>query len=162
VLGLVGVAVLALTAPRRPRLPQLLFLTVVAFLLTNKVFSPQYVLWVLPLAALARPRWRPFLAWQLTEVLVLVTRYYYFAGAGDASAGGLGLGWFVLAVAVRDVALLALAVQVVRDVLRPTGDGVRVGVDGSDDPAAGPLAGVEDRVRLSLRARALAAPAVGP
>jgi hypothetical protein len=162
-LALVGVAVLALGAPQRPRLPQLLFLTVLAFLLTNKVFSPQYVLWVLPLAALARPRWRPFLVWQVTEVLVLVTRYFYFAGIGDASAGGLGLGWFVLAVVVRDLALLTLAVQVVRDVLRPASDEVRNGVAGLDDPTVGPLAGAEDRFRLPLRTRSrtLVAPAVG-
>src|SRR5206468_806593 len=49
---LVGIAVLALRAPRRPRVPQLLFLTLVAFLLTNKVFSPQYSIWLLPLAVL--------------------------------------------------------------------------------------------------------------
>ena len=51
--------VLALAAPRRPRLPQLCFLVLAAFLLTNKVWSPQYVIWLVPLAVLARPRlWR--------------------------------------------------------------------------------------------------------
>ena len=54
--GLRGDRVLALVADRRPRLPQLAFLVVAAFLLTNKVYSPQYVLWLLPLAVLARPR----------------------------------------------------------------------------------------------------------
>ena len=66
-------ALLALLAPRRPRLPQLLFLVVVAFLLVNKVYSPQYVLWLLPLAALARPRWRDLLIWQACEI------FYFFA-----------------------------------------------------------------------------------
>ncbi|GAA4953097.1 hypothetical protein GCM10023238_19320 [Streptomyces heliomycini] len=60
----VGVAALALTAPRRPRFAQLAFLIVAAFILTNKVYSPQYVLWLVPLAALARPKWRDFLVWQ--------------------------------------------------------------------------------------------------
>src|SRR5262249_34402605 len=50
-----GVAALALAAPRRPRLPQLIFLVTAAFLLTNKVWSPQYVVWLVPLVVLARP-----------------------------------------------------------------------------------------------------------
>ena len=148
VLALIGVGVLALGAPVRPRLPQLLFLTVVAFLLTNKVFSPQYVLWVLPLAALARPRWRPFLLWQAAEALVLVTRYYYFAGSSSKDVAGLGLGWFVAAVAIRDLTLLLLAGLVIRDVLHPERDDVRAATASGEDPAGGVLVNAEDRVRL--------------
>src|SRR5262249_31150400 len=77
-LSLAGVAALAWLAPRRPRLPQVLFLIVVAFLLTNKVFSPQYTLWLIPLVALARPRWGMFLIWQVTEVYLLFTRFMHF------------------------------------------------------------------------------------
>jgi uncharacterized membrane protein len=130
---------------------QVVFLTVVAFLLTNKVFSPQYVLWVIPLAALARPRWKPFLAWQVTEVLVLVLRYYYFSGSGGEHGARVGLGWFVAAVAVRDLALIALAVLVVRDVLRPGQDEVRRDDPAGDDPVGGVLAGAEDRWVLRRR-----------
>ena len=54
----VGIAVLALRTIRRPRFAQLAFLVVAAFVITNKVYSPQYVLWLIPLAAMARPRWR--------------------------------------------------------------------------------------------------------
>ena len=68
ILGCAGVAALALCAPRRPRFAQLAFLVVALFVLTNKVYSPQYVLWLIPLAALARPRWRDFLIWQGCEV----------------------------------------------------------------------------------------------
>lgn len=39
-----GIAYIALTAPRRPRVAQLAFLVVAAFLLTNKVWSPQFSL----------------------------------------------------------------------------------------------------------------------
>ena len=67
-----AIAVLALAAERRPRLPQLVFLVVAAFLLTNKVYSPQYVLWLMPLAVLARPRWRDLLIWQAGEVVHFV------------------------------------------------------------------------------------------
>ncbi len=146
VLALAAVVLLAVRAPRRPRLPQLLFLTVVGFLLVNKVWSPQYVLWLLPLAALARPRWRPFLAWQAAEAAVLLTRFYFFVsmpyGEGDQTSEGIDVAWFLSAVVVRDVALLLLAAAVVRDVLRPEEDVVRA--DGDDDPAGGVLDGAPD------------------
>ena len=57
-----AIALLALAAPRRPRLPQLCFLLLAAFLMTNKVWSPQYVIWLVPLAVLARPRLWPYAA----------------------------------------------------------------------------------------------------
>ena len=41
-----------------------------AFLLTTKVWSPQYSLWLVPLLALARPRWRLTLVWQFSEIAV--------------------------------------------------------------------------------------------
>ena len=48
-----GVLALGLKAPQTPRLAQLGFLVVAGFLLVNKVYSPQYVLWLLPLAVMA-------------------------------------------------------------------------------------------------------------
>lgn len=140
VLGAVGL--LALRAKRRPRLPQLLFLTVAGFLLANKVDSPQYVLWLVPLAVLARPRWRPFLAWQVAEAALLLARFYFFVG-NDKPGQGIGIGLFFAAVLLRDVLLVVFAGFVVRDVLRPSEDVVRR--DGIDDPAGGVLDGAPDR-----------------
>jgi uncharacterized membrane protein len=142
--ALSGVVLLALRAPRRPRLMQLLFLTVLAFLLTNKVWSPQFSLWLVPLALLARPRWGPLLAWQAAEGVLLLTRFYFFI-SGSAPGKGIGVEWFLSAVLVRDVLLVGLAALVVRDVLRPELDVVRR--DGVDDPAGGVLDGARDRVR---------------
>ncbi|MBI1758080.1 MAG: DUF2029 domain-containing protein [Actinobacteria bacterium] len=130
---------LALTARRRPRLPQLLFLVVAGFLLTNKVWSPQYSLWLVPLAVLARPSWRALLAWQATEALLWFPRMYWYLGTANK---GLDERWFLLAVGVRDIAVVWLAVLVVRDILRPERDVVRY--DGVDDPAGGPLDGAAD------------------
>jgi len=146
VLLLAGIAFLVWRAPRRPRVAQVLFLTLLAFLLPSKVFSPQYVIWLVPLAVLARPRWRPFLAWQATEVLLLFTRFYFFVG-NDVPGQGIGQGWFFFAVLLRDAALLWFAGLVVRDVLHPERDLVRR--DGVDDPAGGVLDGVPDRRRTS-------------
>jgi len=139
---LVGIVLLALRAPRRPRLAPLLFLTVLAFLLTNKVWSPQFSLWLLPLALLARPSWRALLAWQAAEALVLFTRFYHFVGQGSPG-DGIGVEWFLSAVLLRDGVLVCLAALVVREALEPERDVVRA--DGADDPAGGVLSGRPDR-----------------
>ncbi|GFM21473.1 transmembrane protein, partial [Mycobacterium sp. PO1] len=46
---------LALTAPRRPRVAQLAFLVVAAFLLANKVWRAQVAVWLVALAVLPLP-----------------------------------------------------------------------------------------------------------
>ena len=136
---------LALAAPVRPRVAQLAFLLVAGFLLLNKVWSPQYSLWLLPLAVLARPRWRSLLLWQATEALLWVPRLLWYLGTDHR---GVKVQWFLLAVGVRDLAVLTLMALVVRDVLRPDGDVVRTTWPGVDDPAGGPLDGVHDRLVL--------------
>jgi uncharacterized membrane protein len=150
-LALGGVAWLCLWAPVRPRLPQVLFLVVVAFLVTNKVWSPQFSLWLVPLLALARPRWRSFLLWQAAEAVLLIARFLFFRN-NDSSGDGIGVEWFLMSVVVRDVVLLGIAGLVVRDVLQPERDVVRQ--LGDDDPAGGVLDGVPD-----ARARPSPAPA---
>ncbi|TGB17493.1 DUF2029 domain-containing protein, partial [Streptomyces palmae] len=165
-LACAGIAALALCAPRRPRLSQLAFLVVAAFVLTNKVYSPQYVLWLVPLAALARPRWRDFLIWQSAEVVYYVAVWMHLAynSSGDAHRG-LPPEGYQLAIAVHVLATLYLVALVVRDVLRPERDLVRK--DGSDDPSGGVLDRAPDvfvlgRAREYQAAGAPAAPYPGP
>jgi uncharacterized membrane protein len=145
-----GAAWLTLSAPLRPRVAQLAFLLVAGFLLLNKVWSPQYSLWLLPLAVLARPRWRSLLIWQATEALLWVPRLLWYLGTDNR---GLGVEWFFLGVALRDIAVVVLMGLVVRDILRPDGDVVRNSWPGIDDPAGGPLDGAEDVVVLPRWAR---------
>ena len=75
-----GIAVLIWLAPTRPRVAQVSFLVVAAFLLTNKVYSPQFVLWLIPLAVLARPRWRDLIWWQAAEAVYFVAVWWYLVG----------------------------------------------------------------------------------
>ncbi|MDT0307052.1 glycosyltransferase 87 family protein [Streptomyces sp. DSM 44917] len=142
VLGGLALAWLALSAPRRPRLAQLAFLAVALFVLTNKVYSPQYVLWLIPLAVLARPRWRDFLVWQTCEVLYYLGIWYYLAAINGEGKDGLSTGGYQLAILVHLLGTLYLCALVVRDVLRPEHDVVRR--DGSDDPGGGVLDGAAD------------------
>ena len=62
---------------------QLAFLVVAAFLLTNKVWSPQFSLWLVPLAVLALPHRRILLAWMTIDALVWVPRMYYLYSVPD-------------------------------------------------------------------------------
>lgn len=142
---------LALTAPRRPRYAQLVFLVVAAFVLTNKVYSPQYVLWLLPLAVLARPRWRDFLIWQACEVLYYLGIWSYLAYTGDAKQHGIGQDWYHFAIILHLAGTLYLCCMVVRDVLRPERDPVRW--DGSDDPSGGVLDFAPDAFVLGAACR---------
>ena len=127
-----GIAYIALTAPRRPRLPQLAFLVVAAFLLVNKVWSPQFSLWLVPLAVLALPHRRILLIWMTIDALVWVPRMLYLFGVQNK---GLPEQWFTTTVLLRDIAVLALVVLVVRQIYHPGEDLVRR--DGVDDPSGG-------------------------
>ncbi|MFF4216892.1 glycosyltransferase family 87 protein [Streptomyces nondiastaticus] len=147
VLGCLALVALGLYAPRRPRFAQLAFLVVALFILTNKVYSPQYVLWLIPLAVLARPKWRDFLIWQACEVLYFLGIWSYLAytGSGDKHQG-LPTEGYQLAIALHLLGTLYLCAVVVRDVLMPERDVVRR--DGSDDPSGGVLDGAPDVIAL--------------
>jgi uncharacterized membrane protein len=132
--ALIAVAVLGLSAPVRPRMGQLAFLSVLAFLLTTKVWSPQYSLWLVPLLALARPRWRLNLIWQFVEIGVWMATLTLLLGY-DVSSHGISYGWLMLVLLIRDGLLLALAGLIIREMWQPWLDVVRV--DGVDDPAGG-------------------------
>ncbi len=135
-----AVAVLGLVAPEEPRLAQLGLLVVAAFLLVNKVYSPQYVLWLLPLAVLAHPRWRTLLVWQAGEVLYFWMVWAYLAGYLEAGSGGTPT--YDAAIWVRLAAQVVLVAVVVRGVLRPEHDVVRT------DPVWTPTAGPGRAVRV--------------
>ncbi|MGB8961376.1 MAG: glycosyltransferase 87 family protein [Pseudonocardiaceae bacterium] len=129
----------ALAAPRRPRLAQLCFLVVCAFLLVNKVWSPQYSLWLVPLAVLAIPRWKPVLAWMTVDALLWAPRMAYYLGPNHK---GLPIEPFLGAVLIRDAAVLLLVLLVLRNIWRPDQDPIRV--TGEDDPHGGVLDGAPD------------------
>jgi uncharacterized membrane protein len=143
-LALAVVAWLGLRAPVKPRLAQLAFLVVLAFLLTTKVWSPQYSLWLVPLVALARPKWRLQLVWQFTEVAVWFLTLTLLLGLNQGQeAHGVGYGWLILVLLARDALLLAIAGLIVRDMWHPEGDVVRAG--GVDDPGGGDFDRAPDR-----------------
>lgn len=118
-----AITVIAFAAKQPPRLAQLCFLYVAAFCVSNKVYSPQYVLWLLPLAALARPRWREYMVWQGSQVLYAVSVWLFLAH-GDKLQGinGVNYAWMIyLTIAVT----LWFCGLIVRDILVPNRDIVK-------------------------------------
>jgi uncharacterized membrane protein len=131
-----AIAALILMAPRPPRFAAVAFLVLAAFLLTNKVWSQQFVLWLIPLAVLARPKWGAFLAWQACELAYFFGFYQILL----RTAGGKSLmpeKWFALIGLARWVSVAVLCGLVIREILRPELDVVRA--NGDDDPEGGVL-----------------------
>jgi len=104
---------------RRPDFPLWTFgfPLIVAFLLTGKVYSPQFSLWLLPWFALVLPDLRLFVAFSAAEVAVFVTRFQYFAQLDGY--GGLPLGAFELALLARAAVLIAALLLWVRRFAQP-------------------------------------------
>ena len=136
-LVLAGTAIvgLALTAPRRPRLAQLAMLALVAFLVFNKVYSPQYVLWLLPFVVLARPVLLDVAVFTVSEGLYFMAIWGYLAGTLTDGNGRDWLYW--LAILLRIGVQVWLASRVVNDILHPWIDPVRGPF--IDDPIGGVL-----------------------
>jgi len=129
----IAIAYVVLTAKQRPRLVQVAFLVVAAFLLTNKVWSPQFSLWLVPLAVLALPHRRILLAWMTVDALVWVPRMMFLYGEQNR---GLPEQPFTVTVLLRDIAVIVLCALVIRAIYRPELDLVRCRGD-VDDPSGG-------------------------
>jgi uncharacterized membrane protein len=129
----VAIAYVVLTAKQRPRLVQVAFLVVAAFLLTNKVWSPQFSLWLVPLAVLALPHRRILLAWMTIDALVWVPRMMFLYGEQNR---GLPEQPFTITVLLRDIAVITLCALVIRQIYRPELDLVRCRGQ-VDDPSGG-------------------------
>ncbi|MGL4831307.1 MAG: glycosyltransferase family 87 protein [Propionibacteriaceae bacterium] len=140
IVGVVAVAWLCFFAPRRPRLGQVLFLAVAFFLIVNKVYSPQFVLWLVPLLFLARPQWREWIIWSIAEVAYFVAVWGHLSGkllAGGSASDRI----YWLAVLCRIGVLMWLCAKVITQMYHSETDPLRI--DG-DDPIGGVLRGCDD------------------
>lgn len=106
----------------RPRVPQLALLLLMGVLVAWPVYSPQQVLWLLPLAVLARPRWADLLVWQAAEAIYFLAIWMHLSGAtvDDGTVDKVYAGAIVLRVAAQ----LWFLSRVVRDLREPWGDPV--------------------------------------
>ena len=134
------VAALWAAKARRHDFPrwQLAFPVVVVFLLVGKVYSPQFSLWLLPWFALVMPSLRRFVAFEVADLGVFVTRFEFF---GDYTGiGGLPRWVFEVAVVVRAVVLVWCLVAWVREPPRTL-----PAVEAEPDAAVGVASGAVER-----------------
>ena len=116
VLFVAGAAVIVILGRRRLPPDELwrLFLPVLIwFLLTSKVYSPQFSIWLLPLMALALPRATPFAAFVVADLFVFALRFPFLGGRQDLSPAP-GYDLFAIAILIRAVVLLWMIVDTVR------------------------------------------------
>lgn len=117
VTALAGVMAAGLLAQHEPTFAELGLLSVVAVVLVGKVYAPQDALWLLPLAVLARPRWRDQLIWQGAEVLFFCATAWNLAGLMSSGDGPAAM--YDITIAVRILAEVGLATTVVVSLMRP-------------------------------------------
>ena len=169
VVALIAGAVLALGAPRRPRVAQVALVVVGIVLLTGKAYPIQDALWLLPLLALGLPHWREHLAWFVAEGTYFVAVWLYAASISTPTRGLPGRGYVWLLI-FRLVVVGWLVVATFREAWRPELDPVRnpdpdavswavpddersrrsEGRPYVDDPLGGPLDGAPDRLIVRL------------
>gem|GEM_PF-622166 len=163
------VFLLGVLAKHPPRLAQLTFLVVAGFVLTNKVYSPQFVIWLIPLMALALPRWKDFWVWQVIEALHFFAVWMYLAkgSSGSEPQHSLDDSVYVLAILAHMVAVLWLCGRVVVEMFAPRHDLVRqsaggggglegAGLNATGRDGAGPSAPGAAPTRVDLDADPLA------
>lgn len=112
---LLVITVIAVRAPRTPTVFQLGFLVIAAFAVTGKVYSPQYVLWLIPFAVLAHPRWRDFLIWQTGQLIYFLAIWSHLSAYGFEDAKGLHAGWYAAATFIQIGSTLWFAAMIIRD-----------------------------------------------
>jgi hypothetical protein len=98
-------------APNAPRW-QLAFPLLAIFFLTNKVYSPQYSLWLLPWFALALPSLPLFVAYEIVDIGIYVTTFAWQQRL--TGSGGLPLWPLNMFIVFRAALLIAMIVAFAR------------------------------------------------
>ena len=107
--SLITIAAFALLAyfliklDKTPTLSEIAFFVVVIFTTTSKVYSPQYVLWLTPLAVIAlrnKKQISAFWIWQVTEMIYHLAIWQYLA-LNQGAEYGLPAGGYAIAILLR-------------------------------------------------------------
>lgn len=115
-LVLIAMLVYLLELPRSPTLAEVSFILLAAVLCVGKVYSPQYILWLAPLAVIAlrkRGQLSGFWVWQTGEVIYHIAIWQHLALVQGAHFG-LPAGGYAIATLLRIAATLFFIAILVR------------------------------------------------
>lgn len=113
----VGLAIYLLKLPSTPNLAAIALFALVIFTTAGKVYSPQYILWLTPLAVIALQNSKQvitFWFWQATEITYHLAIWQYLALFSDAQFG-LPAGGYALATIIRVIGMCTFAYILMRD-----------------------------------------------
>ena len=115
-LGALAFTLFVFGIPEVPKLATIAFFIVAIFVTASKVYSPQYVLWLTPLAILAmidkKDRF-DFWVWQFAELIYHFAIWQYLAEVSGASFA-IPAGAYALAIVLRVGALTWLCLRLMR------------------------------------------------
>ena len=113
----IGLAFYLLKLAKLPNLAAVALFALVIFTTVSKVYSPQYILWLTPLAVIAlqnRKQLPVFWFWQATEITYHLAIWQYLALFSDAQFG-LPVGGYALATLLRVVGVCTFTYILMRD-----------------------------------------------
>ena len=113
----IGLAVYLLKLPSTPNLAAIALFALVIFTTVGKVYSPQYILWLTPLAVIALQNSKQLITfwfWQATEITYHLAIWQYLALFSDAQFG-LPAGGYALATIIRVIGMCTFAYILMRD-----------------------------------------------
>lgn len=116
IIGALAYAIYLLKRNRIPTLAQSAFVIVAIFTAASKVYSPQYILWLTPLAILALQSAEEKIAywiWQGAELIYHFAIWQYFA-LFLGSRFGLSAHWYAAAILIRLAALAWFCASLMR------------------------------------------------
>ena len=111
-----------LKLPTAPNLAAVALFAVVIFTTLSKVYSPQYVLWLTPLAVIALQKGDQIITfwfWQATEIIYHLAIWQYLALFSDAQFG-LPAGGYAIASLLRVFGVSIFTYRLLRDLSAPS------------------------------------------
>ena len=119
-IALTTIAILLFEIKYTPSLTSVAFFVIAAVMLASKVYSPQYVLWLTPLAVIALTNTKDlhaFWVWQTTEVIYHIAIWQHLAQVTDARFG-LGPTPFAILTLLRIAGTIYLMAVLARRALQ--------------------------------------------
>jgi len=113
----IGLAIYLLKLPNTPNLAAVALFALVIFTTVGKVYSPQYILWLTPLAVIALQNSKQLITfwfWQATEITYHLAIWQYLALFSDAQFG-LPAGGYALATIIRVIGVCTFTYILMRD-----------------------------------------------